>query len=784
MTAKDAARRAQELRQAIEHHNRLYYVEATPEISDREYDRLYDELKAIETEHPDLVSPDSPTQRVGGEPLTAFAHVRHRVPMMSLDNTYSREELIDFDRRVRRLAGDTSLSYVLEPKVDGVAVSLRYDDGVLVLGCTRGNGEVGDDITANLRTIPSVPLRLQTDAPPPRLEVRGEAFMTTDGFVALNEARIEAGQDAFMNPRNATAGSLKQLDPRVVATRPLSIVLYGLGESEGIEVAEHTELLAMLASYGLPVPPQTWHESAMEDVLNDLDQLEKMRDTFPFEMDGGVVKVNERTLYAQLGSTAKSPRWAVAYKYEPEQAETVLRDITIQVGRTGVLTPVAELEEVLLAGSNIRRATLHNADEIERKDVRIGDTVVIEKAGEVIPAIVKVVADRRTGSETPFEMPTTCPECGAEVVRKEGEVAWRCNNLQCPAQNIRRLQHFAARNAMDIEALGGIVAQALVRAGLVSEPLDLFRLAVEDLQTLNLGTEHERRVFGESNARRLLNAVARAREASLATWIHALGIPSVGKTIAVQLGASHDTLDHLATSSLLQDIDELEQQRTAAVALNPNSRKHPLQATARRKVLEADLKGTRGEARAALVEELDEARASEQTEREHRQQQHSDALAAIEHVASRIREAGLTEEVGPVVARNVLAFFASDAGKAVLKRLEQLGIRPQRDAVDSGSSSVAGQSFVLTGTLAGMTRDEAADMIRRSGGRVSSSVSSKTDFLIAGSEPGTRKTQQADKTGVTILTEEELLSKLGMHAGDISPARKTAPNRPQQQELF
>ncbi|MDP6491260.1 MAG: NAD-dependent DNA ligase LigA, partial [Kiritimatiellia bacterium] len=378
MNAKDAARRAQELRKAIEHHNRLYYVEAQPEVSDREYDRLYDDLKAIETEYPDLATPDSPTQRVGGAPLSAFAHVQHRVPMMSLDNTYNRDELIDFDRRIRRLAGDVALSYVVEPKVDGVAVSLRYDDGVLVLGCTRGNGQVGDDITANLRTIPSVPLRLHTDAPPRRLEVRGEAFMTLDGFAALNESRIEAGQDAFMNPRNATAGSLKQLDPRVVATRPLSIVLYGLGETDGPEFAEHTELLAALAAFGLPTPPQTWHEGSMDDVLRDLDQLQNLRGSFPFEMDGGVIKVNERSLYARLGATAKSPRWAVAYKYEPERAETILKDITVQVGRTGVLTPVAELEEVLLAGSKIRRATLHNADDIRRKDVRIGDTVVIE----------------------------------------------------------------------------------------------------------------------------------------------------------------------------------------------------------------------------------------------------------------------------------------------------------------------------------------------------------------------------------------------------------------------
>ncbi len=783
MNAEDAALRAKELHKAIGRHNRLYYVEAKPEISDREYDRLYDELKAIESEHPNLVTPDSPTQRVGGTPLTTFAHVHHRVPMMSLDNTYNRKELIDFDRRVRRMVGNQPFSYVLEPKVDGVAVSLRYDDGALVLGCTRGNGEVGDDITANLRTIPSVPLRLQGDNPPRRLEVRGEAFMTLDGFAALNEARVEAGQDAFMNPRNATAGSLKQLDPRVVATRPLSVVLYGLGETEGIEFAEHTELLAALSSYGLPTPPRTWLEPTIDAILTDLDKLEQERDTFPFEMDGGVIKVNERSLYTELGSTAKSPRWAVAYKYEPEQAETVVEAITIQVGRTGVLTPVAELKEVLLAGSKIKRATLHNADEIQRKDVRVGDTVVIEKAGEVIPAIIKVITARRTGSERHFEMPTACPECGTEVVRKEGEVAWRCNNLQCPAQNIRRLQHFAARNAMDIEALGGIVAQALVRAELATEPLDLFGLSLENLRKLNLGTEDERRVFGEKNASRLLDAVTRARDASLATWIHALGIPSVGKTIALQLGASHGSLAEVASSSLLKDILDLEQQRASAIALNPNSRKNPLRATSRRKAIEADIKGTRGDAREALIADLEDAKASEQEERVRRQQEHSDALAAIDAIVERVRTAGLTEEVGPVVARNVLAYFASPTGKAVLEQLAKLGIRPMPDTATEESSAVAGQSFVITGTLSEMTRDDAADMIRRSGGRVAGSVSSKTDFLVVGKEPGARKLQQAEKAGIAILTEEDLLATLGAASRGTSPGSGNSI-RPEQQELF
>lgn len=781
MTSRDAAQRVRELRRTIAHHNRLYYVEARPEIADRDYDALYAELQAIEADHPDLTTPDSPTQRVGGAPLSAFDHVQHEVPMMSLDNTYNQQELLDFDRRIRRLAAPDAISYVLEPKVDGVAVSLHYEDGRLAMGCTRGNGTVGDDITANIRTIPRVPLCLDSDTPPHRLEVRGEVFMNREGFAELNATRIAAGGDAFMNPRNATAGSLKQLDPRVVATRPLSIVLYGTGVVDGVTFDTHTELLAALADYGLPTPSHTWQETTMEAVLEDLDELHRIRNTFPFEMDGGVVKINERTLYPTIGTTAKSPRWAVAFKYEPERAETTVRAITIQVGRTGVLTPVAELDEVLLAGSKIRRATLHNADEIERKDIRIGDTVVIEKAGEVIPAVVKVLAERRTATKRRFEMPTTCPACGGPTSRKEGEVALRCNNLQCPAQNIRRLQHFAARNAMDIKALGGIVARALVSARLVAEPLDLFRLTLADLQHLNLGTASERRVFGERNAQRLLDAVARARHASLATWVYALGIPSVGKTIATQLGTVHESLASLADSPLLHDVRALDKQRAAARARNPNSRKHPLQATIRRRELTRRLTGTRGDTRATLTAELEQAKHAEEAERTRRQAQYESVNQRITALEQRIRDAGLTEDVGAVVARQVLDFFASATGQSILQRLDELGITPRRATPAAGASALSGLTFVLTGTLERLTRDEAADRIREHGGRVSSSVSGKTDYLVVGADPGARKVKQAQAARIATLSEDELRAKLGHDASGPSTATHSPPA---QQELF
>ena len=779
MKPQDTARRITALRDAIRRHNRLYYVDAAPEIGDREYDALYCELEALERESSDPIPPDSPTQRVGGEPLTGFEHVRHRVPMMSLDNTYSKDELREFGRRVQRLVPDEAITYVLEPKIDGVAVSLRYEEGLFVLGSTRGNGAVGDDITANLRTLRSVPLRLDPRRNPPAvLEARGEVYMTRGGFAALNEARTEQGQEPFANPRNACAGSLKQLDPRVVAERPLAVVLYAVGEIEGLDLEHHTKLLDVLRAYGLPVPPQTQQLDSMESVVAALDELESHRHDFPFEMDGGVLKVNERRLYSRLGATAKSPRWAVAYKYEPEQAETTLTAITVQVGRTGVLTPVAELEPVTLAGSTIRRATLHNADEISKKDIRIGDRVVIEKAGEVIPAVVRVVTDARNGNEEPFAMPDTCPECGAPASRREGEVALRCENLQCPAQSVRRLEYFAARNVMDIEALGGIVARRLVETGLAAEPLDLFTLGAGPLAELNLGSADEPRVFGAKNAQRLLDAVARARTAPLAAWLHALGIPAVGKTIAHQVGGSHASLREIATSTLLQAILDLDTAREEALRTNPNSRKYPLARTAERKALEAELRGTSGKERDALQTRLAAARQAEANERERRKADFDAVNTRIDTLQQRIRAAGLTDEVGPVVARSVLDFFESKPGRGILKRLDELGINPGPGEEGATSGDLRGKAFVITGTLEHFSRDEAANAVRRRGGRVSGSVSRKTDYLVAGADPGARKVRQAEQHGVTTLDEAAFLEMLGA-----KPSGKVAAP-PKQRELF
>ncbi|MCK5850717.1 MAG: NAD-dependent DNA ligase LigA, partial [Kiritimatiellae bacterium] len=423
------ADRARELRRIIDRHNRLYYIDATPEVEDREYDTLYRELENIEINFPDLRTPDSPTLRIGGAPLGEFLHVKHMVPMMSLANTYDTRELHDFGQRLKRILPDTHFDYILEPKIDGVAVSLRYENGLFVRGSTRGDGISGDDITENLRTIRSIPLSIRTrNKPPPILEVRGEVYMTRTGFLDINIQRENAGMEPFANPRNAAAGSLKLLDSAQVAGRPLDAVLYATGELQEINFSTHEDLIISLREYGFQTVPEYWVCASIDDVIESLKMLDTKRRTFIFETDGGVIKVNNRNLYAALGSTAKSPRWAVAFKYEPERAETRINAISIQVGRTGVLTPVAELEPVSLAGSVIRRATLHNADEIQRKDIRTGDKAVIEKAGDVIPAVVAVNTDVRTGEEEIFSMPSFCPVCGEAVIRTEGEVAVRCEN--------------------------------------------------------------------------------------------------------------------------------------------------------------------------------------------------------------------------------------------------------------------------------------------------------------------------------------------------------------------
>ena len=538
------------LRREIDRHDRLYYVESRPVIGDRDYDLLYNELLELEKRHPEYFDSSSPTQRVSGAPLEGFSQVVHEPPMQSLDKTHSKGELADFAAMVAKELPGEKFSYVVEPKVDGVSISLLYEDGRLTRAATRGNGTVGDDVTANVRTLRSVPLSLPEDAPP-RLEVRGEVYMSREGFVKLNEREEDAGREPFANPRNAASGSLKLLDSREVAARPLEIVIYNAGGAGCEDFATHGGLVAKFAEWGFPVPPWSKLCGTMDEVFAAIDELEEKRHSFRFEIDGAVVKICERPLYPRLGTTAHGPRWARAYKYAPERAETKVLGITVQVGRTGVLTPVAELKPVELAGSVIARATLHNADQIARQDIRVGDSVWIVKAGDVIPAVESVIAEKRTGGELPFTMPENCPVCGGAAERKEGEVAMRCVNPLCPAQLQRRIEHFASRNALDIRALGGTVIEAMVARKLISDPLDLFTLRTVDLYALEVSGHR----FGK-NAVTVSEALAAAKGLPLHRWLFALGIPNVGTAVAKDIAAEHSRLSELAGSPVLKAVLE------------------------------------------------------------------------------------------------------------------------------------------------------------------------------------------------------------------------------------
>ena len=538
-TKRSAQKRITELQRQIEDHNRRYYQEAAPVIGDREYDKLYRELLELEKRFPQLASSESPTQKVGGTPLESFAQVTHRVPMLSLDNTYSESEVGEFYRRMQKALPDEAIPVVIEPKVDGVAVSLLYEKGELRHAATRGDGTVGDDITQNIRTIRSVPVRLS--GAPAVLEVRGEVFMDKRGFAKLNVERQEAGLPLFANPRNAAAGSLKQLDPAVAARRPLGVVFYGTGVVKGAALEKHSQLFGLLKKLRLPCSEHHWLGDSIDEILSAIRELDELRHDFAYQTDGAVVKVDAFEQRERLGFTAKSPRWAIAYKYAAERVETRLQDILIQVGRTGVLTPVAALEPVTVSGSRVSRATLHNEEEIERKDIRIGDVVLLEKAGEVIPAVVSVRADLRTGTEKKFRMPTTCPECGRKVVKDEGQVAVRCVNSQCPAQLKRRIEHFASRGAMDVEGLGEAMVAQLVEGKLVRD--------LSDIYVLNLATLSKLERMAEKSAGNLIAAIERSKTRPLWRLIFGLGILHVGVSASRALAEHFRDLDSLMQSS-------------------------------------------------------------------------------------------------------------------------------------------------------------------------------------------------------------------------------------------
>jgi len=710
--------RAAELRRQIEEHDRLYYTEARPTISDADYDALFRELRGFEAADPEQVPADSPTRRVGGKATAGFKQVRHAVPMLSLDNLFAKdgfEALQKWVSSVEKLLPGETLEWLVEPKVDGVAVSLRYENGAFITGATRGDGETGDDITGNLKTIRAIPLRINNA--PEVLEVRGEVYLPVAGFRKVCDEMIARGEEPFANPRNAASGSLKQLDPAEVARRPLSITLYSPGECSDDLPPTQAAFLAWIKQFGLPAPAFQKLCKNAEEVFAAINELDAVRDTFGYETDGAVIKLNQVELREQAGYTSRFPKWAKAWKYVAEKAETKVRDITIQVGRTGALTPVAELEPVLLRGSTISRATLHNEDEIRRKDIRIGDAVIIEKAGEVIPAVVSVILEKRPEGTEPFDflkhIGGKCPACGQLPRRDPNFAAWICENPSCPAQKTRRLEYFAKRGALDIEGLGGIVADALVERGLVNDPLDVFKLKLEQLAVLNLGTDDEPRVFGAKNATKLIEAAVRAKTMPLARWILALAIPDVGEETAHDLAKHHETLEAVAHSSLLWDVVELDRLR-----IEKNKE-------------EADVVGRR----------LSEAGFAQPSSKK------------------KAADRDVVVAVGPVAARATLDWLSSPAGKATLQRLQELGIAPRGGGGAGGKTPFSGKTFVLTGTLERMGRNEAAEKIRALGGNASSSVSKKTDYVVAGPGAGS-KLEDAKKHGVTILSEEEFTKML------------------------
>jgi DNA ligase (NAD+) len=696
MTHAQARARHAELAEEIRRHDHLYYVEARPVISDREYDRLYHDLLALEREFPDLTSPDSPSQRVGGKPLSEFKPSQHLAPMMSLDNTYSQEEVRAFVERVQKLAPDEKLEWVVEPKVDGVAVNLRYENGVFTVGATRGDGTTGDDITANLKTIRSIPLTLKSragvspaldrrDACPTLLEVRGEVYFTKKEFARVNAERASAGEELFANPRNTAAGTLKQLDPTLVAKRRLDIILYGAGAMDfGAPVSDparagsetgaprtQVELLKWLKTLGFKTPEKTWFCKSVEDLLAAIDELDRIRRDFSYETDGAVIKLNSIPLREKIGVTSKAPRWGMAYKYAPDQAETKLNAITIQVGRTGKLTPVAELEPVLLAGTTVKRATLHNEDQIKRLDVRVGDTVLIQKAGEIIPEVVSVTTGKRTGREKLFHFPKECPECGSKVSKgnEEDEAAdWRCTNPDCPAQVRGRIEHWCARGAMDIEGGGEVLAAQLVKSGLVGDVADLYKLKLDELANL------ER--MGEKSAQNFLDGIEASKQRDAWRLLFGLGIFHVGAGVAKALARAFRTVDDLFAAGV-------------------------------------------------------------------------DQLAEV-------------EDVGEVIAESVTRWYGDSRNRDLITRLRKAGLNFDSSlyAAVSAIGAFSGKIFVLTGTLPTMTREEASAKIEALGGKVSGSVSKKTDFVLAGEEAGS-KLEKAQKLGVKIIDEAEFVKMCG-----------------------
>lgn len=660
MSTDNKRQRIAELQKLITRHDELYYKQADPEISDIEYDRLKKELEALENEFPQELSENSPTQRVPDERIAGFKTFKHKKPMFSMDNSYNKDELFDFDKRLLKLFSDKTLSYVVEPKIDGVAVSLTYENGKLIRALTRGNGIEGDDITHNVKTISNLPTHLKGSKLPELVEIRGEIYISEKEFERINNERQQEELSLYANPRNLAAGTVKLLDPTEASKRKLEIILYGIGYCHPSIFKKHSEVLKTLAEWGLPKQEKVWLVEGIQNAWEAIQELDEIKDKFPYGTDGAVIKLNDIGKQLEAGHTAKSPRWAMAYKFAAEQAQTLLKEITIQVGRTGVLTPVAELETIQLSGTNVSRATLHNEGEIKRKDIRVGDTVVIEKAGEIIPAVVQVVKEKRPKHSIPYVFPKHCPACGTNVIKLPDEAAWRCTNVSCPPQVRRRIIHFASRQAMDIENLGIAVVDQLVTTGLCQNFADIYLLTKKQLLSLEK--------FADKAADNLIQAIESSKSQVLWRLIHGLGIPNIGAQTAKDLARHFGSLE---------------------------------------KLINAD----------------------------------KNELISI-------------DGIGEVVAESVTSYFLEPHNHTLVLKLIALGVHTVQES-PSGSKILSGKTFVVTGTLPTLSRDEAKELIENSGGKVSSSVSKKTDYVVTGESPGS-KYDKALSLGIPTISENDL----------------------------
>ena len=664
MNLDQAKSRIKELRGILNKANDAYYQDAKPFISDRDFDASLKELDSLEQQF-DLVNPNSPTLRVGGKISSNFATVHHPVPLLSLDNTYNPQELVNFDERIKKKLGHSNYNYLVELKFDGASIRLRYENGKLVLGATRGNGEQGDNISRNLKTVKDIPLNLQGNFPA-IVEVRGEAYMEKEAFSRMNMRREEDGLSVFANPRNSTAGSLKMQDPKAVAQRPIRFFAFDLIFDDELDNITQSDKIELLKEYGLPFNEYPKICKNLNEVLDVIEYFDAIRHELPYETDGAVIKVNQTNLRDQLGSTSKFPRWAIAYKFEAEQAQTIINDISLQVGRLGTITPVAELDPVLLAGTTVKRASLHNEEEIHRKDIRIGDTVIVEKAGEIIPQVVSVIIPNLKERSSIFVFPEHCPACNAKLVKYDGEVAWRCINPTCPPQIRIKIEHFASRDALDIEGLGESVVDQLVTEGLISNYADLYDLKIDQIIPL------ER--MAEKSAYNLVNAITKSKEHSFERVLYALGIRFIGKTVAKDLAKAFKSLERLKSASL----DEL-------LAVN---------------------------------------------------------------------------SIGPRIAASVKQFFGNQINNEIVARLFENGLQFETEEVELSSFLLKDKIVVLTGTLPSLSRNQASELIEKHGGKTSSSVSQKTDIILAGESAGS-KLIKAKTLGITIWDETEFLKFIG-----------------------